>query len=109
MLGETNLLVISAIPYFTVEPKIERKAEGETAVFKCEASGKPEPRIYWIYNGSPISLAAHKENRKIQDNTIEIFNLTNKDTGNYGCNATNGHGYVYKDVYVNVLGKEIIS
>lgn len=32
-----------------------------------------------------------------------ITNLQKNDTGNYGCNATNSLGYVYKDVYVNVL------
>lgn len=32
-----------------------------------------------------------------------IRKLKKKDTGNYGCNATNSLGYVYKDVYVNVL------
>lgn len=35
--------------------------------------------------------------------SIVIEKLTKKDTGNYGCNATNSLGYVYKDVYVNVL------
>ena len=34
---------------------------------------------------------------------IVIKNLRKTDTGNYGCNATNDIGYVYKDVYVNVL------
>ena len=34
---------------------------------------------------------------------ITIRNLVKTDTGNYGCNATNDIGYVYKDVYVNVL------
>ena len=32
-----------------------------------------------------------------------ISNLQKSDTANYGCNATNSIGYVYKDVYVNVL------
>lgn len=36
-------------------------------------------------------------------NSIILERLTKKDTGNYGCNATNSLGYVYKDVYVNVL------
>ena len=36
-------------------------------------------------------------------NRITIGNLQKKDTGNYGCNATNKIGYVYKDAYVNVL------
>ena len=36
-------------------------------------------------------------------NKIVITNLQKTDTANYGCNATNTIGYVYKDVYVNVL------
>lgn len=36
-------------------------------------------------------------------NSIVIKKLNKKDTGNYGCNATNSLGYVYKDVYLNVL------
>lgn len=36
-------------------------------------------------------------------NSIVIRRLNKKDTGNYGCNATNSLGYVYKDVYLNVL------
>ena len=34
---------------------------------------------------------------------VTIRNLAKTDTGNYGCNATNDIGYVYKDVYINVL------
>ena len=33
-------------------------------------------------------------------NTVDNFVFF---TGNYGCNASNSLGYVYKDVYVNVL------
>lgn len=41
--------------------------------------------------------------RKVLGNRIVIENIKKVDTGNYGCNATNSFGYVYKDVYVNVL------
>ncbi|MCL4126177.1 UNVERIFIED_CONTAM: hypothetical protein GTU68_009196, partial [Idotea baltica] len=98
-----TIVKVEAIPYFTTEPEIQNKAEDEVAIFKCAASGKPEPRIEWIYNGRPIEQAAKKWNREVASDMIKIFNLTAQDTGNYGCNATNDHGYVYKDVYVNVL------
>ena len=42
-------------------------------------------------------------NRIVDLNRITIGNLQKQDTGNYGCNATNKIGYVYKDAYVNVL------
>lgn len=97
-----NLEVLAA-PYFTEEPEIQNAAEDETIEFKCKASGVPEPKIEWVYNGKPISEAPQNIRRSVSSNKIIIERLTKKDTGNYGCNATNSLGYVYKDVYVNVL------
>lgn len=96
-------LEIKAIPYFTVEPEPVNAAEEETIEFKCEATGIPEPAIKWIHNGKPIEEAPANIRRTVLNNKIIIKNLEKKDTGNYGCNATNSLGYVYKDVYVNVL------
>ncbi|KAG8240341.1 hypothetical protein J437_LFUL000816 [Ladona fulva] len=98
-------LKVMAAPYFTVEPEIINAAEEESVTFRCEASGVPEPQISWIHNGKPIEEAPHNPRRKVTPNSITIDRLVKKDTGNYGCNATNSLGYVYKDVYVNVLGK----
>lgn len=97
-----NLDVLS-VPYFTEEPEIQEAAEAETVTFKCEAVGKPEPQIKWVFNGKPIEEAPFNPRRKQVGNTIIIKDLVKNDTGNYGCNATNSIGYVYKDVYVNVL------
>lgn len=96
-------LEIRAIPYFTVEPEPVNAAEEEEVEFKCEATGIPEPAIKWIHNGKPIEEAPPNPRRIIEKNKIIIKNIEKKDTGNYGCNATNALGYVYKDVYVNVL------
>lgn len=93
------------MPYFTVEPEIQNVAEDETVKLTCEASGIPEPQIKWIHNGKPIGEAPSNDRRIVGPNSIVIKNLIKKDTGNYGCNATNTLGYVYKDIYVNVLGK----
>lgn len=96
-------LEIKAIPFFTVEPEIQNAAEEETIEFKCEAKGTPEPSIKWIFNGKPIEQATPNSRRIVSQNKIVIKNLLKADTGNYGCNATNALGYVYKDVYINVL------
>ncbi|XP_033310164.1 neuroglian isoform X1 [Bombus bifarius] len=99
-------LQVMAVPYFTIEPEIINAAEDETVEFKCAANGVPVPEIKWIHNGKPISEAPPNPRRKVTPNSIIIEKLTKKDTGNYGCNATNSLGYVYKDVYVNVLALE---
>ncbi|XP_063242824.1 neuroglian isoform X3 [Bacillus rossius redtenbacheri] len=96
-------LKVNAAPYFTVEPEIINAAEDETVEFRCEASGEPKPQIKWIYNGMPISQAPPNPRRTVNPNSIRIEKLDKTDTANYGCNATNSIGYVYKDVYVNVL------
>ncbi|KAK7793446.1 hypothetical protein R5R35_010061 [Gryllus longicercus] len=96
-------LQVLATPYFTVEPEFINAAEDETVTFNCEASGVPEPQVKWIHNGRPISEADANPRRKVTSNSITIEKLKKTDTGNYGCNATNSLGYVYKDVYVNVL------
>ncbi|XP_025407502.1 neuroglian-like [Sipha flava] len=96
-------LDVMAVPFFTITPQIVEKAEGETAVINCEASGNPEPTIKWIHNGKPLSEASFNSRRSVTSNSITITSLIKNDTGNYGCNATNSLGYVYKDVYINVL------
>ncbi|XP_063707327.1 neuroglian isoform X2 [Culicoides brevitarsis] len=96
-------LEVKAIPYFTIEPEIQNAAEGETVEFQCEAKGIPPPEIKWIHNGVDIGKAPPNSRRRVYQNRIIIDNLAKSDTGNYGCNATNALGYVYKDVYLNVL------
>lgn len=96
-------LKVNAVPYFTIEPEIQNAAEDESVEFRCEASGVPEPEIKWIHNGKPISEAPPNDRRVVKQNSIIIKGLKSSDTGNYGCNATNSLGYVYKDVYLNVL------
>ena len=73
-------------------------------MFECIADGEPRPTIQWIHNGAPIENGNKEQANRIVDlNRITIGNLQKQDTGNYGCNATNQIGYVYKDAYVNVL------
>lgn len=96
-------LDIRAKPYFTVEPDIKTSAEDEEVTFECRASGIPQPTIKWIFNGKPIEQAPQNKNRYVTADSVIIRNLKKSDTGNYGCNATNALGYVYKDVYLNVL------
>ncbi|XP_035777597.1 neuroglian-like isoform X2 [Anopheles albimanus] len=96
-------LAVNAVPYFTVEPEIVNAAEGETAEFRCEAAGDPSPNIIWIHNGKPIDQSPRNPRRVVSTNRIYFSKLEKADTGNYGCNATNSLGYVYKDVFLNVL------
>ena len=101
--GSPSKLPLLAAPYFTTEPENYVGAEDETATFTCKAKGSPAPEIKWIYNGKPIEEMVFNPRSRILHNKIIIEGLSKKDTGNYGCNATNSIGYVYKDVILNVL------
>lgn len=96
-------LEVKAKPRFIKEPEYQTAAEGEEVTFECKADGIPTPEIKWIHNGKPIDMAKYNANRMVSPHMITIRNLRKSDTGNYGCNATNSVGYVYKDVYINVL------
>lgn len=96
-------LQVNSVPYFTQEPRLMNAAEEEEVEFRCEAAGIPEPSIHWIYNGKPISEAPYNSRRHISANRIVIQSVTKQDMGNYGCNASNTFGYVYRDVFLNVL------
>ncbi|XP_052866871.1 neuroglian isoform X2 [Anopheles cruzii] len=96
-------LGVNAVPYFIIEPEIVNAAEGESAEFRCAAVGDPSPNIIWIHNGKPIEQSPRNPRRVVSANRIYFSKLQKEDTGNYGCNATNSLGYVYKDVYLNVL------
>ena len=54
-------------------------------------------------NSHLLQDSDYNPNRIVTPESITLRNLKKTDTGNYGCNATNSVGYVYKDVYVNVL------
>ncbi|XP_050669653.1 neuroglian [Leptidea sinapis] len=95
-------LNVEAAPFFIEEPQFQNLAEGEQAVIRCRAGGTPEPLIQWVHNGKPIEQAEPNPRRQVSADSIVISDLIKKDTGNYGCNATNSNGYVYKDIYINV-------
>ncbi|KAF2895013.1 hypothetical protein ILUMI_11163 [Ignelater luminosus] len=96
-------LEILVKPYFIEEPVSMQKYIGDSVELRCVASGIPKPCISWIYNGKSIDDVPSNSRRAIGSQGIVINNITKADTGNYGCKATNPLGYVYKDVFVNVI------
>lgn len=95
-------LSVNAKPRFIKAPQIVNAAQGESAVFECEADGVPAPRIRWIRNGRPLDQYPANPRMERSPHRLVIHDLEDADTANYGCNATNSVGYVYRDVYVNV-------
>ncbi|XP_055330093.1 neuroglian-like [Paramacrobiotus metropolitanus] len=100
-------LTVESLPYWIVEPERVTKAEDENHEFVCMAGGIPEPRIQWFVNGTPIENVARTANRVINGNNITLTRVQKDvDTDNYQCNASNAHGYIFADVFINVMAME---
>ncbi|XP_054168536.1 neuroglian-like isoform X2 [Oppia nitens] len=95
---------VSSAPYWIEYPNDTNAAEGETVSFKCIASGIPEPKLQWFVNGVPIEKAPHNNRRKVEGSVLIINDLIETvDTSVFQCNASNVHGYAFRDFYLNVL------
>ncbi|KAH3827857.1 hypothetical protein DPMN_129800 [Dreissena polymorpha] len=106
---------IESAPEWTEEPKNQEKTEGEKATFICKAFGIPAPVIEWFINGVPLADSPGAEGvrdpriynnprfHKVGDNNITLTNLTLEDHMSIQCNASNKQGYVFSNVYLNVM------
>ncbi|RWS15378.1 neuronal cell adhesion molecule-like protein [Dinothrombium tinctorium] len=96
-------VIVQAAPYWVRWPNSTHKAEGESVEFECIAEGVPSPNLQWLMNGQPIEQVPPNYRRVIRDNKLSITDLRKEDTAVYQCNATNNHGYAFKDFFINIL------
>lgn len=95
-------LTVQSAPYFVIEPEIKTAEMRDKVEFQCKAKGNPEPKVKWIHNGVPFTGSINSQIH--ENNSLIIDGVSLESLGNYGCNASNLHGYVYKDVYLNMNG-----
>ena len=97
-----------------MSPSIENFAEslefneGEKLVLSCVVSGHPKPTISWFKDHHEISFQAF--DRKVflgQNNSLIIFNLTDKDEAIYSCRAINSKGSAVKETRIKVNGNDL--
>lgn len=79
------------------------ESEGSRVELPCQATGNPTPTVEIFMNGIPIGNAAPNARRKVKDGVITIERLRESDTAVFQCNASNTHGYVYRNAYINVM------
>ncbi|THD28052.1 Neuroglian [Fasciola hepatica] len=90
-------------PTFVEKPEDITVPVNESVIFRCTAKGKPAPQIRWTVNGGDPSHYLDGKRKILRGNTMELYNLTIKDTAVIQCNASNAFGYAFTNAYVNVM------
>nr|XP_022313955.1 neuroglian-like [Crassostrea virginica] len=101
------LRVECAKPSWEEEPKDVRTTAGGTATFTCKAKGAPEPKIAWFVNGVKLeesTLPVINSDRFLgpEATSLTFVNLNKDDHMVIQCNASNIHGYVFANAYLEV-------
>ncbi|XP_029473326.1 LOW QUALITY PROTEIN: hemicentin-1 [Rhinatrema bivittatum] len=83
-------LTVQELPKVFVEPKTQTFTEGSEVTIKCSATGHPKPQIVWTHND--MFLIGSNRYRLTPAGTLTIKKAISKDTGSYGCLASNPAG-----------------
>ncbi|XP_056000705.1 neuronal cell adhesion molecule-like isoform X2 [Ostrea edulis] len=99
---------VQSKPYWEVEPTNIEARVGTSATFICKAKGDPKPKIVWFINGVKLTeskVPILQSGRVVQPNSnnLTFVNLNESDRMVVQCNASNKHGYVFADVYLDNL------
>ncbi|KAJ7320460.1 hypothetical protein JRQ81_019971 [Phrynocephalus forsythii] len=81
--------VVSEPPHFVVKPRDQVAALGRTVTFQCEATGNPQPAIFWRREGSQNLLFSYQPPQSSnrfsvsQTGDLTITNIQRSDVGYY--------------------------
>ncbi|XP_049512867.1 neuroglian isoform X2 [Dermacentor silvarum] len=102
---------VEAEPFWLQAPSDTIAAEGESATLNCSASGVPEPELRCFMNGVPIEMIEGNGHMRYGNDgfSLIIEELTKADTAVYQCNASNIHGYAFRNFILNVVETPLIE
>ncbi|XP_036379292.1 roundabout homolog 1-like isoform X1 [Megalops cyprinoides] len=100
--------VVSVPPVFVVRPRNQVVATGRTVTFQCEATGNPQPAIFWQREGSQNLLFSYQPPQPSsrfsvsQTGDLTIMDVQRSDRGFYSCQALNIAGSVITKALLEV-------
>ncbi|XP_047463471.1 roundabout homolog 1-like isoform X2 [Mugil cephalus] len=95
-------------PAFAVRPRNQVAAVGRTVTFQCEATGNPQPAIFWQREGSESLLFSYQPPQPFsrlsvsQMGSLTITDVQRSDGGFYSCQALNIAGSVITKALLEV-------
>ena len=102
-------LNVESPPYWKEDkqPEDVNTSDEESAHFTCQVLGIPKPTISWFINGKPVEELPENPRRTIDQktNTLRYTNVSASDNQVVQCNASNKHGYIFANAYLNVFAE----
>ncbi|XP_041534425.1 roundabout homolog 1 isoform X2 [Microtus oregoni] len=101
-------LTVQEPPHFVVKPRDQVVALGRTVNFQCEATGNPQPAIFWRREGSQNLLFSYQPPQSSsrfsvsQTGDLTITNVQRSDVGYYICQTLNVAGSIITKAYLEV-------
>lgn len=95
-------------PAFAIRPRNQVVAVGRTVTFQCEATGNPQPAIFWQREGSESLLFSYQPPQPFsrlsvsQMGSLTITDVQRSDSGFYSCQALNIAGSVITKALLEV-------
>uniref|UniRef100_A0A8C6UIX7 Roundabout guidance receptor 1 n=1 Tax=Neogobius melanostomus TaxID=47308 RepID=A0A8C6UIX7_9GOBI len=101
-------LTVHVPPAFAIRPRNQVVAVGRTVTFQCEATGNPQPAIFWQREGSESLLFSYQPPQPFsrlsvsQMGSLTITDVQRSDSGYYSCQALNIAGSVITKALLEV-------
>ncbi|KAG7264141.1 hypothetical protein CRUP_024483 [Coryphaenoides rupestris] len=98
-------LVIHVPPGFALHPRNQVASVGRTVTFQCQASGSPQPAIFWQREGSESLLFSSQSSSRLYvspTGSLTINGVQRSDAGYYSCQALNIAGSVITKALLSV-------
>ncbi|MEQ2237881.1 Roundabout 1 [Ilyodon furcidens] len=105
-------LTVHVPPIFAVRPRNQVVSVGRTVTFQCEATGNPQPAIFWQREGSESLLFSYQPPQPFsrlsvsQMGSLTITDVQRPDVGFYICQALNIAGSVITKALLEVTDGE---
>ncbi|XP_069556659.1 roundabout homolog 1-like isoform X2 [Brachyistius frenatus] len=101
-------LTVHVPPAFAIRPRNQVVAVGRMVTFQCEATGNPQPAIFWQREGSESLLFSYQPPQPFsrlsvsQMGSLTITDVQRSDGGFYSCQALNIAGSVITKALLEV-------
>ncbi|KAF0030049.1 hypothetical protein F2P81_016780 [Scophthalmus maximus] len=108
VMGNSDKRTLMVPPAFVVRPRNQVVGVGRTVTFQCEATGNPQPAIFWQREGSQNLLFSYQPPQPSsrfsvsQTGDLTITDAERSDMGYYSCQALNIAGSVITKALLEV-------